>query len=62
MIVDNSGVQHANIESESLASFDQNKVPFTIYKIVNLKNLGYAAGVNKALRWLEENQPPVTIF
>lgn len=58
MIVDNSGVQHANIElQESLASFGQNKVPFTIYKIVNPKNLGYAAGVNKALRWLEENQP-----
>ena len=58
MIVDNAGDRQANIQlQEALAAFSQNKVPFTIHQIVNPQNLGYAVGVNNALRWLEENQP-----
>jgi hypothetical protein len=58
MIVDNSGDQDANRQlQKALAEFSQNKPPFAIHQIVNPKNLGYAAGVNNALRWLEKNQP-----
>jgi hypothetical protein len=58
MIVDNSGDRQANIQlQDALAALNQNKVPFTIHQIVNPQNLGYAAGVNDALHWLEENQP-----
>lgn len=57
MIVDNSGDQQTNIQlHQSLAEFSQREVPFAIHQIVNPQNLGYAAGVNNALRWLEKNQ------
>ncbi len=58
MIVDNSGNRQANMQLQNaLAAFSQNKVPFVVYQTVNPQNLGYAAGLNNALRWLEENQP-----
>jgi len=58
MIVDNSGDLQANIQlQEALTEFRKREIPFTIYQIVNSKNLGYAAGVNNALRWLEKNNP-----
>ncbi|PKN20611.1 MAG: hypothetical protein CVU71_02170 [Deltaproteobacteria bacterium HGW-Deltaproteobacteria-6] len=58
MIVDNSGNHQANIQlQEALHNFNQREIPFTIYQIVNPMNLGYSAGVNNALRWLEKNQP-----
>jgi len=58
MIVDNSGDSQANIQlQEALTDFRQSNKPFTIHQIVNSKNLGYAAGVNIALRWLKKNQP-----
>jgi GT2 family glycosyltransferase len=58
MIVDNSGDQEANLQlQEALAAFRQREVPFVIHQIVNQRNLGFAAGVNNALRWLEANQP-----
>jgi N-acetylglucosaminyl-diphospho-decaprenol L-rhamnosyltransferase len=58
MIVDNAGDRQANMQlQEALAEFSQREVTFTIHQIVNPQNLGYAAGVNNALRWLEENQP-----
>lgn len=58
MIVDNAGDRQANIQlQEALAEFSQRKIPFMIHQIVNPQNLGYAAGVNNALHWLEENQP-----
>lgn len=58
MIVDNSGNQQANIKlSDALAAFRQNKLPFVIHQIVNQQNLGYAKGVNDALRWLDKNHP-----
>jgi len=58
MIVDNSGDQQANLQlQESLAEFTKQEVPFEIHKIVNPQNLGYAAGINNALRWLETHDP-----
>lgn len=58
MIVDNAGDRRANMQlQEALEEFRQRELPFTIHQIVNPQNLGYAAGVNKALRWLEENKP-----
>ncbi|MEI6611168.1 MAG: glycosyltransferase [Deltaproteobacteria bacterium] len=58
MIVDNSGDRQANmLLQDALGELSQRKVPFTIHQIVNPQNLGYAAGVNNALRWLEENHP-----
>lgn len=58
MIVDNSGDKQANNQlQEALTEFRQREVPFTIHQIVNSQNLGYAAGVNNALRWLEEKHP-----
>jgi N-acetylglucosaminyl-diphospho-decaprenol L-rhamnosyltransferase len=58
MVVDNSGDRQANMQlQEALAEFCEREVPFMIHQIVNPQNLGYAAGVNNALRWLEENQP-----
>ena len=57
MVVDNSGDQEANIQlEEALTEFRQREPPFQVYQIVNPQNLGYAAGVNNALRWLEENK------
>ena len=58
MIVDNSGDRQANQQlQEALAIFSQKKAPFAMYQVVNPQNLGYALGVNNALRWLEKNQP-----
>ena len=58
VIVDNSGDPQANIQlQEALTKFRQRELPFTIHQIINPRNLGYAAGVNIALRWLEDNQP-----
>jgi N-acetylglucosaminyl-diphospho-decaprenol L-rhamnosyltransferase len=58
MIVDNSGAQQANIQlQEALKEFRQRNLPFAIHQIVNQQNLGYAKGVNNALRWLEKNHP-----
>ncbi|MBN1363950.1 MAG: glycosyltransferase [Syntrophaceae bacterium] len=58
MIVDNSGDQKANIQLRNeLSTFSQNSLPFTIHQIVNQQNLGYAKGVNNALRWLENTHP-----
>lgn len=58
MIVDNSGNRQANMQlQEALAEFRQRRITFAIHQIVNPYNLGYAAGVNNALRWLEEHQP-----
>jgi GT2 family glycosyltransferase len=57
MVVDNSGDRQANIQlQEALTEFRRRELPFTIHQIVNPKNLGYATGVNYALRWLEKNQ------
>ena len=58
MVVDNSGDRQANIQlQDALTEFTQSNTPFMIHQIANPKNLGYAAGVNQALRWLEKNQP-----
>lgn len=58
VIVDNSGERQANLQlQEALEEFNQPNVPFAMHRIVNPQNLGYAAGVNQALRWLEENHP-----
>lgn len=58
MIADNSGDLKANIHlQDALTEFRLQELPFTIHQIVNPKNLGYAAGVNNALRWLENNNP-----
>ena len=58
MVVDNSGDRQANIQlQDALTEFRQHELPFIIHQIVNPKNLGYAAGVNNALRWLEKNNP-----
>jgi len=58
VIVDNSGDQQANIQlQEALNEFRKCNAPFAIHQIVNQHNLGYAKGINNALRWLEENQP-----
>ena len=58
VVVDNSGDRQANIQlQEALTEFRRRELPFTIHQIVNPKNLGYAAGVNNALRWLEKNNP-----
>ncbi len=58
MIVDNSGDRQANIQlQEALNEFSSRELPFSIHQIVNPKNLGYAAGVNNALHWLERNHP-----
>jgi len=58
IVVDNSGNQQSNSKlSDALAAFRQNKVPFVIHQIVNQQNLGFARGVNNALRWLENNRP-----
>lgn len=58
MIVDNSGDSRASIElKNALAELCRDGIPFIVHQIVNPHNLGYAAGVNQALRWLEINQP-----
>jgi len=58
MVVDNSGDRQANIQlQEALNKFRHRELPFTIHHITNQKNLGFAAGVNNALSWLEENNP-----
>lgn len=58
MIVDNSGDRQANTKlQEAMNEFRQREVPFTIHQIVNQHNLGFAKGVNDALRWLEINHP-----
>lgn len=58
MIVDNSGDQNANAQLKAaLDNFSQRHAPFTIHRIINKHNLGFAKGVNDALRWLEKNQP-----
>lgn len=58
IVVDNSGDKHTNIQlQKALAKFEQQTLPFKIYQIVSPHNLGYAAGVNTALRWLEKNHP-----
>jgi N-acetylglucosaminyl-diphospho-decaprenol L-rhamnosyltransferase len=58
MIVDNSGDQKANVQLKTaLDVFSQKKLPFTIHKLINQQNLGFAKGVNDALRWLENNHP-----
>lgn len=58
MVVDNSGDRQANIQlQEALNKFRLRELPFTIHHITNQKNLGYAAGVNNALSWLENNYP-----
>jgi len=58
MVVDNSGDHQANIQlQDALTDFTQSNTPLTIHQITNPKNLGYAAGVNQALRWLKKNQP-----
>jgi len=58
IVVDNSGDRQANIKlQKALTEFRRRDLPFTINQIVNPKNLGYAAGVNNALSWLEENNP-----
>lgn len=58
MIVDNAGERQANIQlQEALTEFRKRELSFTIYQIVNQHNLGFAKGVNDALRWLEKNHP-----
>jgi len=58
MIVDNSGDQKANMQlKEALDHFCQKKMPFEIHRMVNQQNLGFAKGVNHALRWLDKNNP-----
>jgi len=58
MIVDNSGDQKANMQlQKALSEFRQNNPHLPIHQIINQKNLGFAKGVNNALRWLEKNQP-----
>ncbi len=58
MIVDNSGDQKANLQLKTaLDNFSQQNISFTIHRIVNQQNLGFAKGVNNALRWLEINHP-----
>ncbi len=58
MVVDNSGDPRANLRLRSaLDDFNRLGPPFTIHRIVNQHNLGYAAGVNQALGRLEENHP-----
>lgn len=58
LVVDNSGDRQANIKlQEALNKFRLRELPFTIHYITNQNNLGYAAGVNNALRWLKENNP-----
>jgi hypothetical protein len=58
MIVDNSGNPEANIQlQEALAKFQQQDIPFVMHQMASPRNLGYAAGVNTALRWMEKNHP-----
>ena len=58
MIVDNSGDQNANMQlKEAVDVFSQKQLPFTIHKLINQQNLGFAKGVNDALCWLENNHP-----
>jgi GT2 family glycosyltransferase len=47
----------AKVPQKTLAKFEQQTLPFKIYQIVSPHNLGYAAGVNAALRWLGKNHP-----
>lgn len=42
---------------EALTEFNSQKAPFTVRQIVNSRNLGYAAGINNALRWVENSHP-----
>lgn len=58
IVVDNSGDKRANMQlKEALKRFQHPELPFTIHQIYNSRNLGYAAGINNALRWIEKNQP-----
>jgi N-acetylglucosaminyl-diphospho-decaprenol L-rhamnosyltransferase len=58
MVVDNSGDVDANTKlKESLSNFEKHKPSFVIHRMVNDCNLGFAAGVNKALRWVEDKYP-----
>ena len=58
MIVDNSGDQKNNdLLKDALADFSQDKISFVTHQIVNKQNLGFAKGVNNALRWLQNNHP-----
>jgi len=58
VVVDNSGDRQASAKlQEALAEFTHCKRPFAIHLMVNPTNLGFGAGMNKALNWLESNQP-----
>lgn len=58
LVVDNSGDMQASTKlQEALAGFTHCKRPFAIHLMVNPANLGFGAGMNKALNWLENNQP-----
>lgn len=58
IIVYNSGDNNANRQlKEGLSIFEKKEPSFVIYQMVNSCNLGFAAGVNNALRWMENNYP-----
>ncbi len=59
MVVDNSADQKANRDlSGALEHFKQDHdSSFRIHHVINGQNMGFAGGVNGALRWLETHQP-----
>ncbi len=58
LVVDNSGDRQAGIKlQDALAEITHCKKSFEIHLMVNSENLGFGAGMNKALNWLESNQP-----
>ncbi len=57
-VVDNSGNQQAAAKlQEAMEEFTSVKRPFGIHLLVNPTNMGFGAGMNMALKWLEDNQP-----
>lgn len=58
VVVDNSGNRQAVDKlQDAIAEFTSVKRPFGIHLLVNPANMGFGAGMNKALTWLESNQP-----
>lgn len=58
IVVYNSNDNDANMKlKEALLDFEKLKPNFVIYQMVNDQNLGFASGVNKALRWMEDKSP-----
>jgi len=58
LVVYNSGDATANQKlDEALQGFMQKEPSFHLHRLINRRNLGFAKGVNGALRWLEKNHP-----